>query len=297
MSTSARRYSPVHGIGWGFHTPQGPISFGVVIASPNGDCFTSRILWVFLRVKGTWSCPLQKSSEAIYRGVMEERTLAGLIDAELRARGTTLREFARLARLDHSTLSKLLRHGQHPSAETIRKLAPLLGRSADELLAVAGYRVADPATMAPPRGSITTARDHLAHLARSLPFEIPVNVNVAEGASGDTITTDRVYWSANDAAGPFLIAVAIRDDGMAPLISPGDIAVIDTRQMQSLPFGALVAVTDVAGQVVVRWLVMRDRMEVLASPNCDPVPMDHGVSPLGVVVQVIKTIFPPPSEA
>ncbi len=114
-----------------------------------------------------------------------QMNFADLIFAELRRRNISLREFAELAGVDHSTLSTNINGKHRPSPATLRKVAPLVGRSEDELLTMVGHRSGNPPAPDPstPDEILAEIQRNVVALQRSL--ERPVrraNIPQPDGA-------------------------------------------------------------------------------------------------------------------
>lgn len=190
-----------------------------------------------------------------------------LLLAELRHRGISLRELADLAGVNHTTLSKMINHNQRPAAATVRKLAPLLGKTEDELLTLAGYRSGQQAPARP--RSLDDALREVEHLR-------PIAVPVMELEAGQLVTRDYEYLPPQSGGArhrPHYFAMRVTGDEMVPLIGPGDTIIVDPDTPAA------------AGRIVVA-IVDGTRMVVMREGE----PVDDPVQILGVVIRVTKAL-------
>ncbi len=224
----------------------------------------------------------------------DANTLGERILAEARARGLSLRQFARLAKLDQSTLSKIVSGGQRPSAATARKLAPLLGLADDEALRLIGREETSPGQATAPATRRRAARDLLAQLERALPYEIrvidtPRNLEAREDEGRESQV---LYWSPDDPSAAYLIAIEVRDACLAPLIDRGDVVIVDRRPERQQPVEDAVVAIIAGDMFLVRRLTRNGSDWELFSPHCPALPLDHRVTLVGTVVQSIRGSFP-----
>lgn len=207
---------------------------------------------------------------------------ADLIFAELQRRNVSLREFSDLAGVDHSTLSKIINDGRRPAPVTIRKLAPLLGQTEDDLLTLVGHRSAKQPPSRP-----RTADDILIDLQRNLPIAVPKVKQVASAGPGEAEAEEYVYLPPRGGRRPKLFAIAITGRCMEPEICAGDTVIVDLEQAPTPGRIVIATVTeDGVTQTLVKRLIERRGVRYLAPNGGQAIQVDERVNIVGVVVHV-----------
>ncbi len=222
-------------------------------------------------------------------------TLGERILAEARAIGSVLRQFARPADLDQSTLSKIVTVGQCRPATTAHKLAPLLGLATDESLCLIGRPEGAPGSAAAPAAGQHAARELLAQLERALPYEIRIVDNpldLDDGGAEETQATRGLYWSPDDPA-QYLVASEVRDACLQPLIARGDLVIVDRNSERQQPVARTVVAIIVGDLFLMRRLIRSGSEWELSASHCPALPLAHRVTLVDTVVQSIRGSFSP----
>lgn len=196
--------------------------------------------------------------------------LSELIFQELRRRDVTLRELAKIAGVSHSTLSKIINHGQKPNPETLIKLAPTVGKHEDELLALYGYRSETPA---PPRPQPL------------MPYAIPVYDMYVSAGRGEPHIQQYLYLGPDDGIPADWFGIPVRGECMVPFLFPGDIVVVNPN---AEPRDRDIVVFDLEHeQALVKWFRKRRNGTAYFKPeHGDPIEFDEGATRIvGVVMR------------
>ena len=198
----------------------------------------------------------------------------------------SVREFAKAAGVSPAVIDKAINRHATLSPESCRKLAPWLSVSEDELLALAGHK-STPAT-APKPPPMSDLAGMLARRLREIETDyeaLPVVGTAAAGRGRGGGPPDEILWTPRKRRrlGGRRFAVEVRGGCMAPLINPGDMAVIDPDV--SWRAGQLVALALDEGHQIKRVGAVDEAAITLESLNEPPlrVPL-HEADIRGVVI-------------
>lgn len=195
---------------------------------------------------------------------------AELIFAELRRRDISLREFAALTGVDHSTLSQIRNRKQVPSPRTIAKLSSFLGKSEDELLALAGHRSEKPA---PPRPQPL------------MPYAVPVYDQAVSAGKGEPVIRQYLYLGPDEGIPSSWYGLPVVGTCMVPLLLPGDVVIINP---DGKPESGDMVVADFEHEkALVKWFAKHKEEYWLEPEKGEPILYDEEkVRIVGVVMQI-----------
>lgn len=206
--------------------------------------------------------------------------LPDLIFQELRRRNVSLRELAELAGVTHSTLSKIINHGQQPSPATVTKLASVLGQTEDQLLTMVGYRSA---TQAPPRPQPL------------MPITVPVYDQPVSAGSGEPSIQQYLYFSPDTGIPPSWYGLPVIGSCMVPHLFEGDVVVVDPEGHPE-PGDMVVAEID-HEQALVKWFTKRRGTLYIEPERGEAVPFDEEhVRIVGVVMKMWRDVRKKPRK-
>jgi SOS-response transcriptional repressor LexA len=196
-------------------------------------------------------------------------TLADLVFGELRRRDVSLRELARLAGVSHSTLSKIVNHGLIPEPETVRKLAPILGRSEDDLLTLVGHRSEK---SLPPRPQPL------------MPYAIPVYDMYVSAGVGEPHIQQYLYMGPDEGVPADWFGIPVRGECMVPVLFPEDVVIVNPN---AEPRDGDMVVFDLEHEkALVKWFIKRKKGVRFEPENGDPIPFDEATMRIvGVVMR------------
>lgn len=211
-------------------------------------------------------------------------TFPDLIFAELQRRNISLRKLAEMAGVDASTLSKIINDGYRPSPKTVRKMAPLLGKSEDELLTLVGHRSSEQRPSRP-----RTPADMLADLQRSLPIAVPVYDQPVSAGPGEPAIQEYLYLPPDVGLNPNWYGLPVRGACMDPVLLPGDVVVVNP---DAVPEPGDMVVANIDGeQALVKWFVKHNGDLFLEPEIGEPIPYDETrVRIIGVVMTMWRNI-------
>lgn len=201
-------------------------------------------------------------------------TFADLIFAELRRRNVSLRKLAETAGVDVSTLSKIINEGARPSTRTVQKMAPVLGQTEDELLALVGHRSEKPATARP---------QPLMPYAVPV-YDFPVSAGGGGGGHGEPAIQRYLYLGPDEGIPASWYGLPVRGECMVPLLLPGDVVIVNP-DAKAEPGDMVVADLE-HEQGIVKWFVKHNGGFRLEPEKGEPIPYDEAtVRIVGVVMQ------------
>lgn len=204
----------------------------------------------------------------------------GLRVKELRERrGWTRSQLAAYAGVDPAYITNL-EHGKmvRPGAEALERIARALGVP----LHVLTQGLIPPPPPRPPQ-------DLLRELERSMPIAIPLLSGSISAGPGSIVDYEYVPREPPFSERPeAFLALPVRGDCMEPIISDGDVVIVDT-QTEARPGDIVVAEHD--GQVYVKELGFHQgRPALIARQGQEPILIDETTAVRGVVIRVIKRL-------
>lgn len=195
-------------------------------------------------------------------------TFVDLIYAEMRRRNVSQRKLAEIAGVDPSTVSKIINEGYRPSPGTIRKMAPILGKTEDELLSLVGHRSEAP----------TPARPQ-----PLLPYAIPVYDMYVGAGAGEPHIQQYLYMGPDEGIPADWFGVPVRGECMVPVLFPEDVVIVNPH---ATPRDGDLVVFDLEHErALVKWFVARKGGIRFEPENGDPIPYDEATTRIvGVVM-------------
>lgn len=200
--------------------------------------------------------------------------IAEILFQEMRHREMSLRDFAALTGVDHSTLSQIRNKKQKPSPQTVHKLAPYLSPSEDELMALVGYR------------SETPSRQRL---QPTLPIAVPVYDQPVSAGKGEPAIQQYLYFSPDSGIPPGWYGLPVIGSCMVPHLFEGDVVVVDPEG-QAEPGDMVVTEID-HEQALVKWFTKHRGQLFIEPERGEMVPFDESrMRIVGVVMKMWRDV-------
>lgn len=205
-------------------------------------------------------------------------TFEDVIFHEIQKRNISLRKFADLAGVDPSTFSKIINDGAQPSTATIRKLVPLVGKTEDELLVLAGHRSESPAAAVP---------------QPLLPVAIPVYDYPISAGQGVPPLQQHIYLPPDIDIRADWYGLPVHGECMFPLLLNGDTVIISPS---ATPEPGDMVVFDMDNERgLVKWLRKKRNGELWLVPEKgEPIAFeDDRIRIVGVVMRMWRNVRRP----
>ncbi len=228
---------------------------------------------------------------------MQENNFGNYIKELRNECGLTLRQVYAQSGVSDSYLSQV-ENGLRgvPSADILKKLAPVYKKSYEEIFVAAGYLPAESATSA-----LSRERSSLSRVANAIPIDestiimLPVYGKISAGTpieaiekAEDYMPMDTRFFSLNGYTKEDFFFLRIIGHSMEPTIADNDLVLI--RKQPTVENNEIAAVLCDCQDATVKRIVASGEKVILSSDNKDYPPMIYESSECYIIGKVLKRI-------